>query len=177
MSIPLRRRSGSLSRPGIAVGSAALAVLLPLAGACSGGGGTGGAKPSTSVGQPIQDGKFEFRVNTVSCGVTRVGDGVLARTPQGQYCVVNVSVKNTGSFAQVVDTISQKAFSSNGDSYRADVTASLASNGATSTFTRGINPGDQVTGNIVFDVPKSATLAKLELHDTAASNGVVVQVS
>jgi hypothetical protein len=37
-----------------------------------------------------------------------------------------------------------------------------------------INPGNAVTGKVVFDIPKGAKLTTLELHDSAFSGGVTV---
>ncbi len=37
-----------------------------------------------------------------------------------------------------------------------------------------INPGNEITAKIVFDIAKEATVAKLELHDSPLSGGVMV---
>jgi Domain of unknown function (DUF4352) len=48
--------------------------------------------------------------------------------------------------------------------------------GDSHAFLEDINPGNSVNGIIVFDIPKDATIVKLELHDSAFSGGVVVNV-
>jgi hypothetical protein len=41
-------------------------------------------------------------------------------------------------------------------------------------FLNTINPGNAVTAKIIFDIPKSVKLVKLELHDSIFSGGVLV---
>lgn len=160
-----------------ALALAAIAALAILGIACSSGGDKGGAQPSASVGQAVRDGKFEFTVNNVNCGQARVGNDVTGETAQGQFCLVNLTVKNIGTEAQMLDASSQKGFSSDGSKYDANSMASVDANQGTTTFLNNINPGNQVTGMVVFDIPKDKTLAKVELHDSPASGGVTVKVA
>ncbi len=39
-----------------------------------------------------------------------------------------------------------------------------------------INPGNSTTGTIVFDVPDESTIVDAELHDSAFSGGVTVNL-
>ena len=39
-------------------------------------------------------------------------------------------------------------------------------------FLNEINPGNQVVGIVVFDIPKDARIIGLELHDSSFSDGV-----
>ena len=160
----------------VVVGVAALAVVGV---ACSSGSDKKGgqAAPSASVGQAVRDGKFEFTVNNVNCGAARVGGDVTGETAQGQFCLVNLTVKNIGDQAQMLDASSQLGYSADGSKYDANSMASIAANEGTQTFLNNINPGNQVTGTVAFDVPKDKTLTKVELHDSPASGGVTVQVS
>jgi hypothetical protein len=45
------------------------------------------------------------------------------------------------------------------------------------TFLNNINPGNEVTGTLVFDVPAGVELAALELHDSLFSGGVKVALT
>jgi hypothetical protein len=77
------------------------------------------AKPATKattakVGQAANDGKFAFTVNSVKCGETSVGDQYLNKTAQGQYCRLNVTVKNIDSEAQSLSSSSQYLYNSAG---------------------------------------------------------------
>jgi hypothetical protein len=53
----------------------------------------------------------------------------------------------------------------------------LYANGDSSTFLNEINPGNSAKGKLIFDVPKSAELTALELHDSPFSGGVEVGLS
>lgn len=46
-----------------------------------------------------------------------------------------------------------------------------------SVWPNEINPGNEVTGNLIFDIPKDATPAKVELYDSALSGGVGVNLN
>lgn len=125
------------------------------------------------VGDAVRDGKFEFVVKDVHCGRKAVGEGFFTRHPDGQFCMVDVSVRNIGSSAQTFSDLFQKAYDSNGTSYQADSTAGYMVNRG-ETLWHNLSPGDEQTGTLVFDVSKKADLAQLELHDSPFSNGVIV---
>ncbi len=44
-------------------------------------------------------------------------------------------------------------------------------------FLNEINPGNQVNGIIVFDVPKDVQPTRIELHDSLFSGGVTVPLA
>ncbi|MEU8110863.1 DUF4352 domain-containing protein [Micromonospora sp. NPDC048947] len=139
------------------------------------GGAKGDDKPKTAkVGEPARDGKFEFTVKSSKCGVAKVGNDVLGQKAQGQFCLVTVNVKNIGKEAQMFDGSSQKAYAADGTEYSADSGAAIYANKNAETFLNDINPGNQVTGVVVFDIPKNVKLTKLELHDSMFSGGVDV---
>ena len=55
--------------------------------------------------------------------------------------------------------------------------ASLLVNDGGDTLFTEINPGNTLTGVIVFDIPENAGLARVELHDSAFSGGVSVDLT
>jgi hypothetical protein len=135
-------------------------------------------KPKTAkIGQPARDGKFEFTVKSSKCGVRTVGTSLLGAEAQGQFCLVTVNVKNIGKESQMFDGSSQKAYDAKGTEYSADSTAALYANKNADTFLNDINPGNQVTGVVVFDIPKNVKITKLELHDSPFSGGVTVALA
>ncbi|MEU7948855.1 DUF4352 domain-containing protein [Micromonospora taraxaci] len=150
--------------------------------ASSSSGDEGGAKteekPATAkIGQPARDGKFEFTVKSSKCGVAKIGSDMLGQKAQGQFCLVTVNVKNIGKEAQMFDGSSQKAYAADGTEYSADTGAAIYANKNAETFLNDVNPGNQVTGVVVFDIPKNVKLTKLELHDSMFSGGVDVALS
>lgn len=145
----------------------------------SDGGAKGEDKPAKTakIGQPARDGKFEFTVKSSKCGVAKVGTSMIGDKAQGQFCLITVNVKNIGKEAQTLDGSSQKALAADGTEYSSDTEAGLYANKEASTFFEEINPGNQVTGVFVFDIPKNVKLTKLELHDSMFSGGVTVSLT
>ena len=145
----------------------------------SDGGAKGEDKPAKTakIGQPARDGKFEFTVKSSKCGVAKVGTSMIGDKAQGQFCLITVNVKNIGKEAQTLDGSSQKALAADGTEYSSDTEAGLYANKDGSTFLEEINPGNQVTGVFVFDIPKNVKLTKLELHDSMFSGGVTVSLT
>lgn len=125
------------------------------------------------IGATAADGKFEFVVTQVDHGVARVGNDMIGQDAQGQYVLVHVTVTNIGDEAQYFDGSSQKATDTEGRSHSADIAAAVYL-GDTNSFLNQINPGNQVEGVVVFDIPADATLAEIELHDSPFSGGVTV---
>ncbi|RZT79074.1 uncharacterized protein DUF4352 [Micromonospora violae] len=129
---------------------------------------------TAKIGQPARDGKFEFTVKSSKCGVAKIGSDLLGQKAQGQFCLVTLNVKNIGKEAQMFDGSSQKAYAADGTEYSADSGAAIYANKNAETFLNDINPGNQVNGVVVFDIPKNVKLTKLELHDSMFSGGVDV---
>ena len=125
-------------------------------------------------GDPAKDGKFQFTVTKMSCGRTSVGSSFLNQKAQGQFCLVTVKVKNIGDKAQMFAGSNQKAYDAKGTEFSNDSGAEIYANSEAQTFLQEINPGNAVTGKLVFDVPKSTKLVRLELHDSIFSGGVEV---
>ncbi|MEV4532650.1 DUF4352 domain-containing protein [Asanoa sp. NPDC049518] len=140
------------------------------------GGNEEAAAKTAKVGEAARDGKFEFTVKAPKCGVAEVGDKYLNQQAQGQFCLVTVTVKNIGDKPQTFSDSSQKAFGADDAEYSADSGAGIYANKNADTLFTEINPGNKVTGVVVFDIPKKAKLAKLELHDSPFSGGVTVQL-
>jgi Domain of unknown function (DUF4352) len=169
----------------------ALVVVIAIGSAASGGGksdktanssgsnqSSGGQKQEAStakIGQAARDGKFEFVVKSIECGKASVGENqYLTKTAQGQYCLLNVSVKNIGNEKQSLFSANQKLLDAANKEYSADDTATLYAAPQGSSWYSDINPGNSVEGSIVFDVPKDVTPAVAQLHDSSLSGGVKV---
>jgi Domain of unknown function (DUF4352) len=150
-------------------GGATLALITTAA--LEGKGTFGSAPPGLNT--PVEDGKFRFTVTSVSCGHDTVGS-IVTRQAKGQYCIVELSVTNIGTKGQLLLDSVQKAVGSDGAVYGPDSTAGVIASSGTSVWVNVVNPGNSVTGKIVFDIPDGASLAKLELHDSAFSTGTTV---
>lgn len=132
------------------------------------------APETTGIGSPAGDGKFTFTVNSFECGETEVGEEPFAEQAQGQFCLMDVRVENTGDEAQGFSGSNQYVYSESGTEYSASTEATFANNPDGDSLFTEINPGNGVDGVIVFDVPADAEIAYAELHDSAFSGGVRV---
>lgn len=134
--------------------------------------------PAVGIGTPVNDGKFEFTVKSVKCGITSVGPDFMAEKAQGEFCRVTLRVRNKDKAPQMMFADSQKAFAGESE-YSANSMASItdaSANNTQSVWMENINPGNAVQGNLFFDVPKGTKLTKLVLHDSAFSGGVDVKL-
>lgn len=172
------------------VASAILGIILIaiIAGAAGGGSKsdtTTGDKVKTDnkatvtiakVGEPARDGQFEFVIKSVTCGKPSVTDssGYVTKTAHGQYCLMDITVKNIGDKAQYLLESDQKLLNSAGLQYSPDSTATLTHSNNSDALIAQVNPGNTVQGVLVFDIPKDQTPMTAELHDSSLSNGIKV---
>jgi uncharacterized protein DUF4352 len=138
---------------------------------------TTSSKPPPGIGDAVRDGKFEFVVSRVDCSRSTVGLEHLERTAKGKYCVVSLSVRNIADGSQYFLGRAQKAFDAAGTEYHDDEIAGVYANHDTQTFLQKLDPGERVSGKLVFDVPRAAELTRLELHDSLLSGGVKVTIA
>lgn len=162
----------------LCVGGIVLAVALS-----GGDGGANGASASASatkttakIGQAARDGQFEFTVKKIQCGVAKIGGEFTEKKPQGQYCLITVTVKNIGKEARTLDDSNQKAYDAAGRQFSTDEAGLYVPNNDT-MFINNINPGNSATGVIVFDIPADGKLTKIELHDSTFSGGIEVALA
>ncbi len=125
---------------------------------------------------PVTDGDFQFTVKGIECGKKSVGTADFGKKAQGEYCFVNLSVKNVGNKAGTFFGDNQKVFNAQGQEYAADTEAAIYVDDSKS-FLEDINPGNTLTGLIIFDVPKGTSPVKIELHSTLFSKGVTVDLT
>jgi hypothetical protein len=124
---------------------------------------------SASVGQHVSDGKFDFVVNNVE-----TAKWVGTPGPRGVYIIATMTVTNTGTEPQSFFAQNQKLIDTAGRSYAADSMAALSMN--QDSMVIDMNPGFSITVKVPFDVPPGTVPDKIELHDSAFSSGVSVQV-
>lgn len=132
------------------------------------------AADEPGVGDPVRDGQFEFTVQRVKCGAKRVG-GQFGEDAQGKFCFVYMTVKNIGDQSQAFSGDEQLMFDEEGREFSADTEAQFYLDDGNAIYEE-INPGNKVEGIVVFDIPKDARPARLELHDSIFSGGVDVLI-
>ncbi|NIJ15000.1 hypothetical protein FHU38_005408 [Saccharomonospora amisosensis] len=127
------------------------------------------------IGQPVRDGKFEFTVEGIERASSVGDDAVMTEEAQGEFAILTVTVENIGNEAQPLSDADQYVYDASGRQYSTDSMAALSIMGNDVLF-NPINPGNSVTGKLVFDVPPGTELTSAELHDSAFSNGVTVSL-
>jgi hypothetical protein len=124
--------------------------------------------------KPAKDGKFQFTVTGMKCGVKSVGPEGFGQRAQGEFCLIDVQIKNIADSAEVFNDSSQQATDAKGAVYSVDSGAAVYANGDSSTFLEEINPGNTVKGKLVFDVPKATKLTSVVLHESMYTAGVKI---
>ena len=134
------------------------------------------APDQAGIGDPVRDGKFEFVVTGVEDGGTEIGDDFLGETAQGRFHLVHLTVTNIGDEAQMMFDSNQRVRDEQGRTFDANSTAGIYLDG-NELWLEDINPGNSVSGTLVFDMPDGASPLEIELHDSAFSGGVTVVLS
>jgi eukaryotic-like serine/threonine-protein kinase len=167
---PRRRR-----RWGRRLGVAAVVVLVLVVANALGEAGRRDQAGPAGVGEPVRDGQFEFVVRSVRCGVGSVGEGLGRKQPLEQFCLVALSVENTGGEGRAFGGGHQYLFDRAGKRHDPDLDATVRHGGGRLLSTH-LNPGQRLDGDLVYDVPDPIELARMELHDSPFSGGVGVEL-
>lgn len=128
------------------------------------------------IGDTVTDGDLAFTVTNVQTGVASVGDEYYSETPDGQYVIVEVTVRNVGTEPATFDDSSQYLYNAQGHRFSSDSAATMILDEGESFFNE-INPGNSVTGKIAFDMPEGATPTAIQLHGDMFSEGVTVDLT
>lgn len=129
------------------------------------GSGTSTTAKSTvhKVGDTFQVGEYQITVSKLSTA-SSVGDpNGLNSKAQGQYYIVDLTIKNLDKTASTVDSNLFKIKGPTGNEYTSDTTGTMYDNDNASFFLQQLNPGVQETGKLVFDMPANLKGLTLEL--------------
>ncbi|GAA1085341.1 DUF4352 domain-containing protein [Nocardiopsis metallicus] len=158
-----------------------LAVFVLIVGmfACTAGGGqeaetTSGAGENTTgaeteeadeesgdfaMGEAAQLGDWVVTVHGTETAAT-YGEEFFEEQAQGEFVIVDMTVENGGSESTTFDDSALSLIDADGNSHSAGVVL-----GADSFFLQQINPGNQASGEAVFDVPEGTEPVALEVDD------------
>ncbi|HEX2770895.1 MAG TPA: DUF4352 domain-containing protein, partial [Micromonosporaceae bacterium] len=131
---------------------------------------------TVGLNETARDGNLEFRVAGIQCNVPRVGDQYVSQVAVGQFCLVDVTVRNAGDRPATFDDSLQRAYGPGDRQYGVDQTAGMIVNAAQPLFMAPINPGNQVSAVLVYDIPTDTRLSRILLRASADSRGVLVKV-
>ncbi|MCM3071368.1 MULTISPECIES: DUF4352 domain-containing protein [Staphylococcus] len=136
-----------------------IVVIIVIITAVMGGGESDSNKNETKeakIGEKVKVDDLEYTVNSVETAST-VGNQYVSSNADGMYIVADVTVKNNGDKAITIDTELFKIL--NGEATNgADSAASTDANTSASNpsdigfFLEQLNPGNEKTGKVVFDV-------------------------
>jgi len=130
---------------------------------------TSGPRAGRTRYQPVRDGKFEFRVIRFGCGARTLGAGTSAIRAQGKFCLLTMQVRNIGREPRKIDADAQYLYAVGGT--RNQVNAGATLRAGSKLLLARINPGNSVSGTLVYDVPTSFRPLAVELHDSPLSRG------
>lgn len=122
----------------------------------------------TGIGEEARDGDLTFVVTGVEDGPADFGT-----EPEGRFVFVTATVTNHGNAPRSLQGDHQVLIDAHGGMTNADAGAAAYLDDARSLLEE-INPGDSLTGVVVFDIPIDALPAGVELHESASSDGVTV---
>lgn len=136
---------------------------------------TASESPTTASGSGPQasDGGLTFAVTgTETVSSVKYQDAPVAKTAQGEFLVVHMTVLNSGD-AQATFLATLQKLKAGGTTYSIDDEATAYLNGTWAD----LNPGDTADLAIAFDVPPGTTPESLEVHGAPMSTGVEVPLS
>jgi hypothetical protein len=130
------------------------------------------------IGEEARDGQFAFVVDDFDCvGSTIEAENELLddAEAQGQFCLLTLTVENIGDSEQSLSATNQYLYDEQERRFSAsnDFEVMMAID---TPIYDSINPGNSMTGTIVFDVPEDAVIEFAGLHDSALSGGVLVDL-
>jgi Domain of unknown function (DUF4352) len=123
------------------------------------------------IGEAAVDGDFLFVVTAVEDGPAMIGNSA---QPQGKFVFVTMTATNQGDTPSSLPGESQYLLDAQGRKATADTAAAAYLPKDAQRLFEMIEPGETVTGIVVFDIPADGTPAGLELHHTPSSSGVAV---
>ena len=130
------------------------------------------APAAAGIGDPVTADDVEITVSDVERGIGSVGSGGFGADAQGEFVIVDITVKNNGTeevtltsldFTLVGDGVE---YSTSDDAWYEDGALSIES----------INPGNSYSGKLVFDVPEGASISTLEMTPGWFGDTAEVQV-
>ena len=135
------------------------------------------APKQAGLKDPVVSGDLQFTVNSIKCGITKVGPGFLEEKPQGQFCRVT-SPSRTSATRRPRSSVTSRSWSTTrtASSPTTRVQRSRPNSDNNDLWIGNINPGNTIKGNIVSDIPKGAEPVKMLLLAELFGDPVEVQL-
>jgi len=132
------------------------------------------------IGREVVDQNLSFTVKSVDCGAAQVV-GATTRTAQGKFCFVSLTIRNVSRTAVTFDSKAQVLSDGDGGTgrkFQVDPAATAAhpANAGLDMVQPVVNPGNELTGVLVYDVPVDAKPLSLSLHAGTAGFGAIISL-
>lgn len=116
-----------------------------------------------SLGEAMTSGSFSVVVEGISDPVTKIGSDMVGTDEQSEFLLVDVSVTNDSDEAAAVSNSSFKLLSGEIE-FEPSTSDALYLEGDALVFDK-INPGNTLTGQLVFDVPEGTIIDAIVFQD------------
>jgi len=134
---------------------------------------TTAAAAMPGIGAAVTDGDLQFTGTAYKCGVT-VKDARGALAPQGQFCQLDLTIKNTGKTQATVDSTQINLLDAAGVEYSTSSDTLMVDG---NIFLKQVNPGNSITGSAYFDVPKEVSPTVARVKGGLFSKGTQIKVA
>ncbi|OYO02696.1 DUF4352 domain-containing protein [Enemella evansiae] len=129
--------------------------------------------PPAGLNTPVKDEDLEFTVTGFKCGVS-VEDPLTKIQPQGQFCKMDLSVKNLGSKQETLLDNNVKVLDDKGAEYASGSETFIVKD---VIVLKQINPGNTLTGSIYYDVPADVTPTRAKVQGSMFSRGGTIALA
>lgn len=135
------------------------------------------------MGEEVRSGPFSFTVTSVECVGPEVGTPPATRTAQGRFCLLHLTLRNTGDRPEVYPGQAQLVADASARRYHPGVMETgppppplVLGSGVREITTVRLNPGTEVQGVLIFDMPATSKPAEFEFHYAPRTAGVKVRL-
>ena len=135
---------------------------------------TGAEESGPGVGDPAVDGQFTFVVESFECDQSEIENGIFKQTANGEFCLLDLTVTNTGDQGRHFLAGVQGLFSYGGGRQTPSNEATLILNAE--AINEEVNPGLSISATVVFDIADPDEIEFAHLKDAPLSQGVKVRL-
>ncbi|GGA14913.1 hypothetical protein GCM10008018_69740 [Paenibacillus marchantiophytorum] len=133
---------------------------------------TASLEKAPHIGEATEVGKLNVAVWKGALTAPSVGDGILKYDAKGMYWLIRVGVSNKDKESRTIDSNMFKLVGPDGTTYDPDTTAGRYANDKTHFFLEKINPGIDIEGFVVFDMPASLGIEKTDQFILRVDSGI-----
>lgn len=130
-------------------------------------------KSIAKLNESVQDGDLVFTATGVTTATT-LGNQYTRKDAQGQFQIITLKIENKGNETKLIDSSMITLTDSQGRKFDRSIegqTAKGMTQGKVDLFLQQVQPGLNITGDIVFDIPKDAAGLKLNVKGSYFGKG------